>query len=333
MENFARLEPKQRTELINAAADRKGIHPALVEKDFWVCWTLKRLFEHFWLKDRLMFKGGTSLSKAHHLLERMSEDIDLILPLDFFTEEGQPVPSDPAEVRALRHQIDERLAAVVGEDVLPHLQEALGDLCGLEQALGRDDRPTGNVLVIYQAAFDEEFLKRSILLEFGPRSAWEPNGRFTITPYVVEELKSSYSFELPTCEIPAILAERTFWEKVAILHSVACRPADKPLREGFSRHYYDVQRMAASKQLKASALLDLELLEHVVEYRSQVWPESWVDYGQVRPGTIRLIPGEEHQAQLAGDYHDKRAIIFGDLPEFSVIDPAPKVVPRVGLVL
>ena len=53
--------------------------PAIVEKDFWVCYMLDYLFQRSQWKDHLVFKGGTSLSKAYHLIQRFSEDIDLIL--------------------------------------------------------------------------------------------------------------------------------------------------------------------------------------------------------------------------------------------------------------
>jgi hypothetical protein len=75
MEKFARLSARDRSELVQAAANRKGVHPALIEKDFWVCWTLMRIYGHDWLKDRLMFKGGTSLSKAHRILAQAVRDV------------------------------------------------------------------------------------------------------------------------------------------------------------------------------------------------------------------------------------------------------------------
>ena len=58
---------------------KMGLAPAIVEKDFWVCWMLDYLFTDSPWKGHLAFKGGTSLSKSYGLIKRFSEDIDLIL--------------------------------------------------------------------------------------------------------------------------------------------------------------------------------------------------------------------------------------------------------------
>lgn len=55
------------------------MNPAIIEKDFWVCWVLKKLFASNQLADQLVFKGGTSLSKVLQLIDRFPEDIDLVL--------------------------------------------------------------------------------------------------------------------------------------------------------------------------------------------------------------------------------------------------------------
>ena len=79
MDSVARLTSAERHELFAETAARRSMTPAVVEKDFWVCWTLGKLFSHPDLSQLLMFKGGTSLSKVFNLIERFSEDIDLIL--------------------------------------------------------------------------------------------------------------------------------------------------------------------------------------------------------------------------------------------------------------
>ena len=79
MDSVANLSPQQRAELFEQTASRRGFHPAIAEKDFWVCWVLKKLFESEELATNLVFKGGTSLSKVYGLIDRFSEDIDLVL--------------------------------------------------------------------------------------------------------------------------------------------------------------------------------------------------------------------------------------------------------------
>src|SRR6266849_9068811 len=79
MDKVANLQPDQRRDLFRESAARRGMSPAIVEKDFWVCWVLKKLFTDAYLKDRMVFKGGTTLSKVFKLIDRFSEDIDLVL--------------------------------------------------------------------------------------------------------------------------------------------------------------------------------------------------------------------------------------------------------------
>lgn len=79
MRKIACLSDDDRRELFRNTADKIGLNDAIVEKDFWVCFTLDYLFHRCPWKDSITFKGGTSLSKAFNLISRFSEDIDLIL--------------------------------------------------------------------------------------------------------------------------------------------------------------------------------------------------------------------------------------------------------------
>ena len=91
MREVAKLPVKDRTELFQATAIKMGMLPNVVEKDFWVCFMLDHLFHDCQYKKAFVFKGGTSLSKSYHVIERFSEDIDLILDWrKIITDEGNP---------------------------------------------------------------------------------------------------------------------------------------------------------------------------------------------------------------------------------------------------
>src|SRR5438105_5854656 len=77
MDDVAQLPVTDRTDLFAATALRRGMTAEIIEKDFWVCWTLRRLFTLPDLPAGLLFKGGTSLSKVFRAIERFSEDVDL----------------------------------------------------------------------------------------------------------------------------------------------------------------------------------------------------------------------------------------------------------------
>ena len=84
MDKVARLRAAERREFFRETAARRGMRSAVIEKDFWVCWVLMQLFAEPELKDRMVFKGGTTLSKVFGLIDRFSEDIDLVLDWQLF---------------------------------------------------------------------------------------------------------------------------------------------------------------------------------------------------------------------------------------------------------
>lgn len=112
MDRIAAGSATDRRDLFGESASRLGMNPAIIEKDFWVCWTLKHLFAEPTLKGQMVFKGGTSLSKVFGLIERFSEDIDLILDwrlLGYGTAKGndpyQPIQSKTRQSRYNQEKI------------------------------------------------------------------------------------------------------------------------------------------------------------------------------------------------------------------------------------
>ena len=116
----------------------------------------------------------------------------------------------------------------------------------------------------------------------------------------------------------ALLAKRTFWEKATILHAEFHRPADKSLRDRYSRHYYDVA-MLAKGPIRAEALGDLPLLAHVVKHKETFYPSGWARYDLARPGSLRLVPAEDRFAALERDYRSMGVMIFDEPPAFGTI--------------
>ena len=76
MVDFFHLPETERLEALNSAANTSGLSPHLLEKDIWVVWSLQQLFAGPYA-EHLVFKGGTSLSKAYGVIQRFSEDVDL----------------------------------------------------------------------------------------------------------------------------------------------------------------------------------------------------------------------------------------------------------------
>src|SRR5438552_4843223 len=111
MDVVARMEPRDRRDLFTEAAARRGtISAGVIEKDFWVCWTLKHIFALGPAPAQLIFKGGTSLSKVYGVIERFSEDIDLSLSREDFGFVGERDPYRAPSGKKKQALVDEIVA-------------------------------------------------------------------------------------------------------------------------------------------------------------------------------------------------------------------------------
>jgi len=312
MEKVAALPSGQRQELFSEAAARKGMTPAIIEKDFWVCWTLSRLFSDAQLSGLLMFKGGTSLSKVFHLIERFSEDIDLILDWQIVAGEDPMAERSNSQQDRLNKEVDEKAMDYIASDLAAMVAEALAPVCTCSP--DAEDRHVLNVR--YPAAFPDQYLRPEVRLEIGPLASWFPFGEYRIQPYAAEEFPDV--FDKSDCAIQAIESVRTFWEKATILHHEANRPADSIQPSRYSRHYYDLAMMADA-DVKKSALADLDQLAAVVVFKQKFYRRGWARYDLARPGTFKLIPEEHVLTVVRRDYAAMKNMIFGKYPPFDEI--------------
>lgn len=288
---------------------------AVVEKDFWVCWTLKHLFEHPKLSELLTFKGGTSLSKVFGLIDRFSEDIDLILDWRAVTDIDPMAARSKTKQEKLNQEISEQAVAYISDTLLPWLDEALGKHCSVEVQSGEKD--LGHIVrVKYPETSRSGALLPYIQLEIGPLAAWLPHAEHTIRPYVADDAPAL--FEDPDCLVRTIDAERTFWEKATILHHEAHRPETTPVPARYSRHYYDLYLMVQS-DVKQKALADFQLLENVVEFKKRFYPRGWAQYDLAKPGTLKLVPPDRILEAIQKDYDAMQEMIFGRRPDFDEI--------------
>ncbi len=310
MENIAQLSDTERKELFAETAIQKNISPAIIEKDFWVCWTLKRIFEHPSLSKLLMFKGGTSLSKVFHLIERFSEDIDMILDWRVVTSRNPLEDQSKTQQNKLNKEINDHAIAFIGDELLPLIDKAIKPIC----SCSIDNEDKHNINIKYPSAFSDEYLRSEVLLEIGPLASWLPYESYSITPYAAEAFPDV--FNEPQCEVNAIKAERTFWEKVTILHHEAHRPANNPQPSRYSRHYYDMYMMANS-EIKEIALNNLSILDDVVNFKKRFYPRGWANYDLAKPGSIKLIPDDHILESLKKDYKAMENMIYGDYPDFN----------------
>ena len=296
----------------------RGVSPAVVEKDFWVCWVLKQIFADPDVGPQFTFKGGTSLAKVYELIERFSEDIDLILDwrvLGFGLGLDDPYQDFASNTRRDRFnkRMNRRAAEYITDRLLEDFTRLFAHVNDLTVRVDHNDSQAINVA--YPAAFSEEYLRSEIRLEIGPLAAWSPSERRTIRSYAAESFPDV--FRDPHCHVVTITAERSFWEKATILHQQAHRKTPMPSR--YSRHYYDLYKLARSPVCR-SALASLDLLETVASFKRCFYPSSWASYETARAGSLKLVPREEHRTVLARDFRAMKMMIFGEVPSFDLIE-------------
>lgn len=309
MKQFANLSQPDRQEVLQEAASRLGVLPAIVEKDFWVTWVLDQIFSDSVLSKQLMFKGGTSLSKVYGLIERFSEDIDLILDWKQITDTDPNKQRSKTKDRKLIEEIDDEAVQYIATELLSRLQQIVYPVC----TATLDEHDSHVINIHYPASFPDTYLRPEIRLEIGPMAAWNPHQTHTVTSLVANQFPEQ--FTQPNCNVNVILAERTFWEKATILHAEAHRPEDKALPMRYSRHYYDLAQMANS-DIKTQALGDFDLLKQVVEFKQRFYHTGWAHYDTATPGSFKLIPTEKTLSKLEQDYQAMRNMIYGKYPNF-----------------
>ena len=318
MRDIARINENDRKALFHNTAAKMGMTDAIIEKDFWVCYMLDYLFHRCAWRDNIAFKGGTSLSKAYGLIERFSEDIDLILdwrvlgyginePWEERSNTKQDIFNKEANTRAELFLRDTFLPSIIAD-----LTAELGE--NIRCFIDDDDPQT--VKIAYPNSFSDMSILQEIRLEIGALAAWTPVKLADITPYAAQVY--GRLFKQPLTDILTVLPERTFWEKVTILHREAFRAEDRPFPSRYSRHYYDLYRMMQT-EVKDKALADNDLLTRVVDFKDKFYRCPWARYDLAMRGTMRLMPPEYNLDKLRDDYEHMQNMLFGNKPSFDEI--------------
>lgn len=311
-EDIAFLSEDDRRALILECRKKSHMPHSMIEKDVWVTYVLTRIFGDAQLSRILRFKGGTSLSKAHGLIERFSEDVDLILDWTRFLDLGDPnAERSKTKQGVFNEKMNEVAGRYVSGELRDRLQSVLGDVCKVE----RDEVEPLNLHVVYPKVFDDQYISPDVKLEIGPLASWVPSEMRPVTSFVGEAVSS---LGIVPFEVPVIKAERTFWEKIEALHHEHYRPATKKAPRRFSRHYYDVYRMYNSP-VYAVAKGNLALLQDVVDFTRKFYPRSWAHFELCKPGTMLLRPSEHALSVMKADYQAMRQMIYGTYPTFETL--------------
>ncbi len=319
MRFIAKINEEDRKALFHNTAMKMGMTDAIVEKDFWVCYMLDYLFHRCKWKNHIAFKGGTSLSKAFGLIERFSEDIDLILDWRVI---GYDI-NEPWEKRSntkqdkFNEEANKRTIEFLKNEFVPLIQKELAEEISptVSCYIDEDDDPQ-TVIFKYDRSFEDNSILPVIRLEIGALAAWTPAEPYGITSYAAQQYPKL--FKQTETIVQTVLPQRTFWEKVTILHREANRSADKEFPTRYSRHYYDLYCMHSSFVLK-SAFDNIDLLEKVVKFKEKFYRCPWAKYEDAKIGTIKLLPPDHNIQALKDDYKHMQNMIYGNSPDFESI--------------
>lgn len=319
--------PRDRLDLFLATANRLGAPVGNVEKDFWVCWTLNALYhERPPEGPRLLFKGGTSLSKAYGLIQRFSEDIDITVFRDDLDEAASVEELEALSNKKRRARLDairDACRAYITGPLRNFLAAQLADATGGAGRMEIDEAdPDGQTLLVWYPEVeprDDAYVRPAVRIESGAKSALDPNRPVTIRPYIAEE---AAGLDLAVADVITIEATRTFWDKVVIAHGLRRwyerRGVLRQEGQRVSRHYYDLHCLLGSDVGKA-ALADRDLGADCVRHARMFFDRPDYDLASAVPGTFAIAPVGEMVNALKRDYANTTAMIFGTAPVFDEI--------------
>lgn len=316
--------PRDRLDLFLATANRLGAPVGNVEKDFWVCWTLNTLYHRLPKnRPRLLFKGGTSLSKSYDLIQRFSEDIDITL---FREDLGQNATVEDFEAlsnKQRRRRLDAIRDACRGYIAGPLKDELTAALVEDTDGLGHidvdADDPDGQTLLVWYPEVeprDGAYVRPAVRIESGGKSALDPHQNVVIRPYIAQEIPE---LDLAVPEVTTIDPSRTFWDKVVIVHGLRRwyerRGVLRQEGQRVSRHYYDLHCLMTSDVAQA-ALANPDLAVDCVRHARMFFDRPDYDLASAVAGSFAITPVDGMVDALRRDYSNTAAMIFGSPPTF-----------------
>ncbi|HEU5280462.1 MAG TPA: nucleotidyl transferase AbiEii/AbiGii toxin family protein [Gammaproteobacteria bacterium] len=317
-EAYLTLSPKEQSQILRSLSTNPEIKrdALLLEKDIWICWALSVLFN---MPNRLpmAFKGGTSLSKAFHVIDRFSEDVDITIDYQSLNC-GNPFENSlsKTKLKNISLALKSALSQYIKDTITPHYEKTI-----LEQF--KENPPImemhddGETLHLrYPSVIEQKsgYIIDSIRLEFGGRNLTTPNEPIVISTDISKHIKNLI---LPTAEVAVLSPQKTYWEKLTLIHYECNRPTLKEDANRISRHWYDVA-MLSKHLIGKEALSNRSLLQEVIKIKKTFYDSGFAKYDECINGNMRLIPNNDYLKLLKDDF-DKmlgNKMFYGEQPDF-----------------
>ncbi|MDR2556177.1 MAG: nucleotidyl transferase AbiEii/AbiGii toxin family protein [Bacteroidales bacterium] len=311
--SWIELSNDDKLKVLDEVRTQTGFPLFIIEKDWWVVQTL-RLVSRMDIAEHIVFKGGTSLSKAWGLIDRFSEDIDLAIDREFFGFSGEISRTQVGKLKDVSSKY-------ISNDFLFLLQKAFDDAGMKDVRLlvvdekAPDDDPV-KIAVVYPAVMEySAYIQPRVLLEIGSRSLMEPATQCSFRS-IIGQTFPDLSFADANISIRCVNPERTFLEKLFLLHEEHQHPKEKMKIKGKSRHFYDIYRIAQT-EYSDKAIVDKELYKSIVAHRERFSKLGGVDYASHFPPNLNPIPPTELMSEWERDYAEVQGqMIAGDSISF-----------------
>jgi hypothetical protein len=319
VEDYLKLSREERLEALGVAATQSGRPVHLLEKDIWVVWAIDALFSADFGKH-LVFKGGTSLSKAYSVIGRFSEDVDVTYDVRRLIPElignGPPIPPSNSQADKWRKAIDKKLPAWAKDKALAAINKHI-EATGVDVTVSVDGT---NIYMDYDPlAKGKGYVAPHVTLEFGARSTGEPCEERGIACDAAAHLPD---LAFPTATPKVMLPERTFWEKATAVHVFCAQDGED---DRYSRHWHDLVRLDDAGHAQA-ALDDPALANEVSEHKTRFFREKdregvRIDYAAAVSGKLTLVPKGDALKRLEADYQKmaEDGILLDDAEPFSAL--------------
>ena len=312
--NWLTLSKERRIEILNQATELTGLPSVAIEKDWWVTMVLNASFSLPYSKN-IVFKGGTSLSKGWHLIERFSEDIDLAIDRKFFGFDGD---ISKTQIKNLRKQSCEFISTSFLADLTKILTDwkAIDECKLIAQPVKDSDKDPQVIEIQYNSVIDtSEYLPQRVLIEVSSRSLMEPIEERQINSILSENFPQQNFVTFPFA-IPTVLPQRTFLEKVFLLHEEFSQETEKIRIDRLSRHLYDLEKLMDTEH-GIEALKNIDLYNNIIAHREKFNPLRGLDYANHIPSKISILPPETVVKAYERDYEAMtNFMIYGEPLKF-----------------
>lgn len=318
MNEWLKLSEKRRLEILNQVNNQTGLPTDAIEKDWWVTITLKAIFSSKFAQH-LVFKGGTSLSKAYNLIERFSEDIDLSIDRTILGFEGE---LSKTQIKKLRKASGYFIVGRFKDELISQLEQLGVNKENYNIIFDDDINDTSDphrIELEYNSIVEPgEYIPQRVIIELGARALLEPNEPKTIQS-IIGQIYPEQVFTIQPFKVIVVVPTKTFLEKIMLLHEEFLKPIENIRHYRMSRHLYDIEKLM-DHEYGQKAIKDKELFETIVQHRSKYTPVRGISYDLHTPQTLNFIPPVEVMELWKKDYQAMQEfMIYGETLEFDAL--------------